>query len=192
MNYATVNKIVTDKTLAKSTKLKKLEGHMYLVMKQFRKSLVPATRHRCWLQAVHVVRESYFLGRGGRAALFACAVLGLVACAPSTILVKDVTQQEVRSDQFDCKQRVATMYGGMTQMGFEHLHSAGQDIRECMFAKGYEEVSMVEYEQRRSQQVSAPATQTPEQRYRATYTGPLFPVPTQCVGQGCVSAREEK
>ena len=47
------------------------------------------------------------------------------------------TAQDFERDQFDCKQRVVTMYGGYANMGLGHAVMAGGDIERCMLTKNY-------------------------------------------------------
>lgn len=68
------------------------------------------------------------------------------ACAQQLYIKQGATQQEFERDQFDCEQRVITMYGGYTQMGVGHAIMARSDIQRCMVTKGYRAISTAEAE----------------------------------------------
>jgi hypothetical protein len=69
--------------------------------------------------------------------LVATAVL-LTACNTAPYVVKEGgTSDELARDRFDCKQKVATMYGGYGQMGPGGAMFAADDYHDCMRSRGY-------------------------------------------------------
>lgn len=72
------------------------------------------------------------------------ACLTSIGCAPQTTWVKpDGTPQLFQSDYYDCKQKIFTMYGGVSQMGFGHAVMLPGEMRECLRARGWTEEDVV-------------------------------------------------
>jgi hypothetical protein len=113
-------------------------------------------------------------------------VLGLFAflpgCAPTMYTKDGFTPGQFNADKFDCKQKVLTMYGGLTQMGLGDAMLARNDMKECLESKGYQEMSSLPPEK----QLRAPLPGSPEEVWISKSGGAVYPKPTRCVGQGCV------
>ncbi len=75
--------------------------------------------------------------------------LTLSSCGQTLYMKDGATPQEFQSDQFDCEQKVITMYGGYANMGPGHAIMARQDIHRCLTTKGYREATAEEYKQAR-------------------------------------------
>lgn len=85
----------------------------------------------------------------------------LLSGCSQTLYVKDgATPQQFQADQFECEQKVVTMYGGYAQMGVGHAIMARQDIMRCMTSKGYREATEEDYKRVRPASV-VPAVQMP-------------------------------
>jgi hypothetical protein len=70
--------------------------------------------------------------------------LFIAGCSGITFTKEGITQQQFEADKFDCEQKVVTMYGGYAQMGVGHAIVARDDLRRCMFTKGYREATAQE------------------------------------------------
>lgn len=81
--------------------------------------------------------------------LFLLLSLTLSGCAQKLYIKDGATPQEFQSDQFECEQKVITMYGGYAQMDVGHAIMARQDIHRCLTTKGYREATAEEYKQAR-------------------------------------------
>ena len=66
----------------------------------------------------------------------------LVGCTQMFLVKDGMTAQQFHSDQFDCEQKVVTMYGG-----YANAVRGRQEIVRCMTAKGYREATNGEYKQ---------------------------------------------
>lgn len=62
-------------------------------------------------------------------------------CAKTMLTKEGYSPQQFEADKFDCEQKVVTMYGGYAQMGMGHAIMAKDDMRRCLFAKGYREMT---------------------------------------------------
>lgn len=74
-----------------------------------------------------------------RGVVLSCAMI-MAGCAEQSVWIKpDGTPQSFQSDQYDCKQKIFTMYGGVSQMGFGHAVMLPEEMRECLRARGWSE-----------------------------------------------------
>jgi len=133
------------------------------------------------------------------------ASAALVSGCAQTLYVKDgATSEQFQADQFDCEQKVVTMYGGYANMGPGHAVMARGDMKRCLAVKGYREMSYTEYEAAHTAERDriraenaaraaearkhASESPTPEDVWRAksgAASGNEYPRPAPCVGEGC-------
>lgn len=73
----------------------------------------------------------------------------LSGCSQTLYVKEGATPQQFQADQFECEQKVITMYGGYAQMGPGHAVMARQDIARCLTTKGYREATAEEYKKAR-------------------------------------------
>lgn len=71
----------------------------------------------------------------------------LSGCSQTLYVKEGGTPQQFQADQFECEQKVATMYGGYAQMGPGHAIMARQDMARCLTSKGYREATADEARQ---------------------------------------------